>query len=313
MEDVQSEPVNAALQTALPEHFALAANSQLAGNSRLGIAPVASTSRWGFSFSISSNTLGLSESLYDDDAGSRSTGKERDAESGNDYFGARYYSSAMGRFMSPDWSAKAEPVPYAKLDNPQSLNLYAYVGNSPLVRVDPDGHGCHTVFGMTVCFGDPPPLPAPPPTPAPPSAPPIAALHTDMKGGTTTLTVSTHEKTTDLTIQTQNKVDSRSKPGANNPYSTDNVVGVKTDAAHADRPEYGPKGAFIDTGDSRGRAIHGGGSGLTDGTALGDRQSKLMPTYGCTRGFNDDVIKLGNAITSFQQSNPGTPIPYDRQ
>jgi RHS repeat-associated protein len=37
-----------------------------------------------------------------------STGKERDAESGNDYFDARYYSSAMGRFMSPDWSAKAE-------------------------------------------------------------------------------------------------------------------------------------------------------------------------------------------------------------
>ena len=68
------------------------------------------------------------------------TGKERDSESGNDYFGARYYSSAMGRFMSPDWSAKAEPVPYAKLDNPQSLNLYAYVGNNPLIRTDPTGH-----------------------------------------------------------------------------------------------------------------------------------------------------------------------------
>jgi RHS repeat-associated protein len=71
---------------------------------------------------------------------SRSTGKERDTESGNDYFGARYYASAMGRFMSPDWAAKATPVPYAKLDNPQSLNLYAYVGNNPLSRMDPDGH-----------------------------------------------------------------------------------------------------------------------------------------------------------------------------
>jgi len=68
------------------------------------------------------------------------TGKERDAESGNDYFGARYYSSAMGRFMSPDWSAKREPVPYAKLDNPQSLNLYAYVFNNPLSHIDADGH-----------------------------------------------------------------------------------------------------------------------------------------------------------------------------
>jgi hypothetical protein len=46
----------------------------------------------------------------------------------------------MGRFMSPDWSAKEEPVPYAKLDNPQTLNLYAYVLNNPLSKDDPDGH-----------------------------------------------------------------------------------------------------------------------------------------------------------------------------
>jgi len=68
------------------------------------------------------------------------TGKERDTESGNDYFGARYYGSSMGRFMSPDWAAKAQPVPYAKLENPQTLNLYAYVGNNPLSRTDPTGH-----------------------------------------------------------------------------------------------------------------------------------------------------------------------------
>jgi RHS repeat-associated protein len=68
------------------------------------------------------------------------TGKERDAESGLDYFGARYYTSSMGRWMSPDWSAKEEPVPYSKLDNPQSLNLYSYVYNNPLSKADPDGH-----------------------------------------------------------------------------------------------------------------------------------------------------------------------------
>jgi RHS repeat-associated protein len=69
-----------------------------------------------------------------------STGKERDAESGNDYFGARYYASSIGRWMSPDWSAKEELVPYAKLDDPQSLNLYSFVHNNPLSRTDPDGH-----------------------------------------------------------------------------------------------------------------------------------------------------------------------------
>ena len=46
----------------------------------------------------------------------------------------------MGRFMSPDWSAKEEPVPYAKLGNPQTLNLYSYVLNNPLIIVDTDGH-----------------------------------------------------------------------------------------------------------------------------------------------------------------------------
>jgi RHS repeat-associated protein len=68
------------------------------------------------------------------------TGKERDTESGNDYFGARYYASSMGRWLSPDWSVKTEPVPYAKLGDPQTLNLYAYVGNNPLSRADADGH-----------------------------------------------------------------------------------------------------------------------------------------------------------------------------
>lgn len=68
------------------------------------------------------------------------TGKERDSNSGLDYFGARHYASSMGRFMSPDWSAVEEPVPYSKLDDPQTLNLYGYVGNNPLSRVDADGH-----------------------------------------------------------------------------------------------------------------------------------------------------------------------------
>jgi RHS repeat-associated protein len=68
------------------------------------------------------------------------TGKERDSESGNDYFGARYYASTMGRWLSPDWSAKEEPVPYAKLGDPQTLNLYSYVTNNPLGRADLDGH-----------------------------------------------------------------------------------------------------------------------------------------------------------------------------
>jgi RHS repeat-associated protein len=73
----------------------------------------------------------------------RFTGKIRDTETGNDYFGARYYTSSMGRLLSPDWAAKPEgsnPVPYANLEYPQTLNLYSYAGNNPLSRTDPDGH-----------------------------------------------------------------------------------------------------------------------------------------------------------------------------
>jgi len=54
------------------------------------------------------------------------TGKERDTETGLDYFGARYLSSAQGRFTSPDWSEKPEPVPYAETvrsSEPESLHL----------------------------------------------------------------------------------------------------------------------------------------------------------------------------------------------
>jgi RHS repeat-associated protein len=68
------------------------------------------------------------------------TSKERDAETGLDYFGARYFSSSMGRWTSTDWSKEPEPTPYADLTNPQSLNLYAYVYNNPLRAADPDGH-----------------------------------------------------------------------------------------------------------------------------------------------------------------------------
>ena len=69
------------------------------------------------------------------------TGKERDAETNNDDFGARYYSSQFGRWISPDWSAIPAPVPYANLTNPQTLNLYAMVHDNPEAFADLDGHG----------------------------------------------------------------------------------------------------------------------------------------------------------------------------
>jgi len=67
-------------------------------------------------------------------------GKERDSETGNDDFGARYYSNRFGRWLSSDWSSVPAPVPYANLINPQTLNLYAMVADDPESFADLDGH-----------------------------------------------------------------------------------------------------------------------------------------------------------------------------
>jgi RHS repeat-associated protein len=63
------------------------------------------------------------------------TGKERDPESGLDYFGARYYSSSLGRFATVDPKA----IGLRHLVNPQKFNRYAYVLNNPISLFDPNG------------------------------------------------------------------------------------------------------------------------------------------------------------------------------
>lgn len=68
------------------------------------------------------------------------TGKERDSETQLDYFGARYYSNGLGRWISADWSPTPIPVPYADFGDPQTLNLYGYVRNTPTTKFDTNGH-----------------------------------------------------------------------------------------------------------------------------------------------------------------------------
>ena len=63
------------------------------------------------------------------------TGKERDPESNIDNFGARFMTSSLGRFMSPN------PIGGRPLV-PQSWNGYSYVLNNPLNAVDPLGLDC---------------------------------------------------------------------------------------------------------------------------------------------------------------------------
>jgi RHS repeat-associated protein len=58
----------------------------------------------------------------------------RDATSGLDYADQRYYSSIMGRFLTPDPSSSSNA-----LTIPQNWNRYAYVGGDPVNKTDPRG------------------------------------------------------------------------------------------------------------------------------------------------------------------------------
>jgi RHS repeat-associated protein len=98
-----------------------------------------------------------------DNVAQKFTGQIRDSETGIDYFNARYFGAALGRFTSPD-PANAG----ADLTNPQSWNGYGYVLGNPLGNVDPTGMSivpCEDPNSIACVGNDPEP---PPRAPGPP-------------------------------------------------------------------------------------------------------------------------------------------------
>ena len=84
-------------------------------------------------------------------------GKERDDETGLDYFGARYHYGVIGRFTTVDPVLNVE----AAMTDPQRWSRYAYAKNNPFVFIDPDGRDA--IFGQVAprrpvhanCLADP--------------------------------------------------------------------------------------------------------------------------------------------------------------
>jgi RHS repeat-associated protein len=112
----------------------MAMAAQLSENSHQGFEGIKAALCLASMEAKSNPASGMPVCLWQNGTRSRSSGKERDAETGLDYFGARYLSAAQGRWTSPDpLLGRGRP------ENPQSWNRYTYTLNNPLKFTDPTG------------------------------------------------------------------------------------------------------------------------------------------------------------------------------
>lgn len=87
----------------------------------------------------------------------RFVGKEKDEETGLNYFGARYLSAKTGRFLAPDpvraVGTSGGKVNASILAEPQRLNNFAYSMNNPYRFVDQHGLDPVPIFDVVVSQG----------------------------------------------------------------------------------------------------------------------------------------------------------------
>jgi RHS repeat-associated protein len=99
---------------------------------------------------VRTSDRGYANNTQQDGQRKQFTSKERDSETGLDYFGARYFSSIQGRFASADPTL----LTGRRLLDPQQLNLYVYVRDNPLKYVDPTGEDLRIVVTNIVTSGN---------------------------------------------------------------------------------------------------------------------------------------------------------------
>jgi len=231
------------------------------------------------------------------------TQKERDNETGLDYFLARYYSSTQGRFVSVDpLRASARP------QDPQSWNRYTYALNRATIAIDPDG--LSTI---------------------------VVTVNPRSRGGNGHATVQVFDKNgNDVAVWNgSNRIDGRAigkgpdrtkkyydtpfgvyaiKPNHNGSNANGTDGGVAGVAARPKQPEFGtgiitmqPVSGEVSANNRDSIYIHGGGRDPAGGLSLTlDAQQPLTPTQGCVRTANEDIDALIGTVNNLAQN--GDPI-----
>ncbi len=159
----------------------------------------------------------------------------------------------------------------------ESLDLYQALFNSPLLYLD--------ILGL-------------------------AQIITDMTNGYTYWIPTNCCCESPQKFKSLNQVVKSAKPGANDPYESEDTRVGHTEVTKKDPVAYGPNIPIL-TNDPRGRWLHGGG------TRLGSKGSQepyqeLCPTFGCTRLHNEDVKTLGNLRKEHEKKYPKEKVPYKR-
>ena len=233
------------------------------------------------------------------------TGHVSDAATGLSYMQQRYYDPGIGRFLSID------PVSVAS-NTGDNFNRYWYANNNPYKFKDWDGRCTGSLFANPdgKCLnGQFTTLSLPTRSVGPidsySSAPKPMQVHTHMKSRHTDLI---EYGRVSKSYPSRNDVSSRARPGAADPYESNDMYPIRGPYEN-NKKAFGPNDILRTDDVSRGRWLHGGGTGLPDPEA--PRQG-WMPTLGCTRLQNEDIRDLANQVREFKTQNPEETVPYER-
>jgi RHS repeat-associated protein len=274
-------------------------SGSLAGITRRDYAPFGEELYAG----IRSNVSGQGQYGYEppqSNVKQRLTGKERDTETGLDYFGARYYASTQGRFTSVD-PLRAS----ANIANPQTLNRYSYVLNRPTIAIDSDG--LSTIIVTVTQHGNGYPTSS------------VRLVSTRGPSASTTIGSDHDYPGTYSGLAAGAGGRDRGTHNADTPFGVYKRRGTATQGGTSDDnlgDAYGTGKVLMDpiAGEvaASGRAgilIHGGGTSVRThgGDPFADAQP-LYPTHGCVRLRNFDVNELIQNINKVE----GTDDALDR-